>query len=1469
MGWTRVLLRIGVASAVVLVAVIGWFALDALRGREHRISEAEQQDLLLASSLSEHAGSVFHRVDSALQVMSTLFANYLQASDAARAAMVVSVREILEQAAVIDDFYLVDSTGQVLFEPDVPSGLRRYLQQRPEQSFGFQALGSTFTMSKVIVDPDDHAHLLLTRQLVIDSKNLSVGTIVVRIGLAQFQLPYDRLVAGSGRSISLYRSDALLLVRAPARPDLLNRVAAPDPFENLADGATRGAVSDVRWQGGPPAAVGYAAVQGFPLVVAVAIDEGIVLAGWRAGLISSMALLALAAAGLAAMLWIIYRLFHQQERIAGLRHEADQRLSDLTHAIPAIVYEAAPDGTTTFVTRHWFAMASTPAGTDIQAQWDASVHPDDFAGVKQRWRRSVERQVDHVSEYRVRTPDGSYRWQQSRAVPARDAQGRVRAWYGTLVDIEDLKQAEIRARDAEAQLRLLFEQGPYPLYVIDRESTRIVAASDEAVRISGWSRDELLAMSGNELYPAEDRAIAAARRENFSVTETRTYRGIRHRRKDGTVFDTEVAVRLIEYHGRPATLAMVMDVTERLRVTRAREAAETQLRLLFEQSPYPLYVTDRETLRILAVSDEAVRTGGWSRDELLTMSGGDIFPPEDLPMVVARRKMFTANATKSFQDVRQRRKDGTVFDIEMAVRVIEYNGRPTTLAMMIDVSDRHRAERARRAAEERNRYLFEASPYPIYVVDCETMRVLVVSDEAVRVSGWSREELLAMNANEFYLPEDLPGAIAERERFTALGTQTVVRRRNRRKDGTVFDSEIAMRVIDYDGRPAYLAIVMDVTERLQAERAREAAEQRYRQLFDANPYSIVLVDRETLRFVMVNDATSKLYGWSREEFLAMTPDDLFLPEDLPAVVAERKSAVPDVTVTIRGRRHRRKDGTIIDVDMTLRLIELNGRPTRLAIIQDVTAHKQADKARQAAEDELRRSQESYRMLFDANPYPVSLIDHASWRFLAVNDAALALYGWSREEALVMAANDVYLPEDVPKMVALREGFSSNRIQVLRGLRHRRKDGTLMDVEMSVRLIEVDERPVILAIVQDVTELKRIERARAAAEEQLRQSQKMEAVGQLTGGIAHDFNNILTVILANADALQEEEGLDVGVVERLDRISKAVGRASDLTRSLLVYSRKQPLSPRPSSVNDLVTTVGRLLGRALGEHIELDFVLAEDLWTISIDRTQFETALVNLSVNARDAMPDGGRLLVETRNEAVAEDDGAPGGTILAGDYVVVAVTDTGSGMSPEAQAKVFEPFFTTKEVGKGTGLGLSMVYGFVTQSGGGIRIDSEVGHGSSFKLFFPRSLAKEEALAIREATPMPRGSEQVLVVEDEPLVRASVVLALQSLDYTVVEAADGTAGWAAVEAAAQPFDLLLTDVVMPGPLNGRALAEKVATRHPSTRIVFMSGYSRDILTRDGRLDGGVALLGKPFRKADLARTVRAALDNPAGPVPTA
>ena len=389
---------------------------------------------------------------------------------------------------------------------------------------------------------------------------------------------------------------------------------------------------------------------------------------------------------------------------------------------------------------------------------------------------------------------------------------------------------------------------------------------------------------------------------------------------------------------------------------------------------------------------------------------------------------------------------------------------------------------------------------------------------------------------------------------------------------------------------------------------------------------------------------------------------------------------------------------------------------RVVIRVDITESKRR-------EAELAAAQDRYRMLFDANAYPMVVIDLQTRDILAVNDAAVAQYGWSREEALTMTSDDFYPPEDLARVKALRQQDGTRSAPgPSRDCTIARATARSSMSSCSASRIELGGRPALLTTIQNVTERNRAEKARLAVAEQLRQSQKMESVGQLTGGIAHDFNNILTVILANADALQEEESLDAAVAGRLDQIAQAVERASGLTRQLLAFSRKQPLSPKRTDINGLVTTTGKLLRRALGEQVEIESALADGLWAVNIDRAQLETALVNLCINARDAMPGGGKLTIETSNVTLDEAFVAHSPDVAPGDYAMLSITDTGTGIPPEMLAKVFEPFFTTKGVGKGTGLGLSMVYGFIKQSNGHIVIDSEVGRGTTFKLYLPRSV---------------------------------------------------------------------------------------------------------------------------------------------------
>ena len=509
--------------------------------------------------------------------------------------------------------------------------------------------------------------------------------------------------------------------------------------------------------------------------------------------------------------------------------------------------------------------------------------------------------------------------------------------------------------------------------------------------------------------------------------------------------------------------------------------------------------------------------------------------------------------------------------------------------------------------------------------------------------------------------------------------------------------------------------------------------------------------------------------------------------------------------------------------------------------------------RKAIENELR-----FRNLVEGSIQ--AIVIHRNGKPLFANQAYADLFGCGAPDD-VLALDSItrfIAPEEVDRVrehwAALLRG---DRLPAVGEVKVQRLDGSPFWVYTQLRVVSWDGEPALQAVLLDITE-------RMQSEDQLRQALKMEAVGQLTGGVAHDFNNILMVIMANVDALEEAETLDPRLLDRIKEISSATQRAADLTRQLLAFSRKQVLRPQHTSINDLVAATGNLLRRTLGEQIEIESILADDIWSTEIDRAQLETALVNLSINARDAMPRGGRLLIETKNVTLDANYVAQNPDAAAGDYVMLAVTDTGSGMSPEILNKVFEPFFTTKGL-QGTGLGLSMVYGFIKQSKGHIEIYSEIGGGTSIKLFLPRSDSGLQEMMAPQSSPTPRGNERVLVVEDDEQVRTAITSQLQSLGYAVAGATDGAAGLAAFEAASQPYDLLLTDVVMPGLLNGKALADQVTRRWPKSKVVFMSGYTETAIIHQGRLDAGVLLLSKPFRKIDLAQILRQALDGTVDP----
>jgi PAS domain S-box-containing protein len=377
------------------------------------------------------------------------------------------------------------------------------------------------------------------------------------------------------------------------------------------------------------------------------------------------------------------------------------------------------------------------------------------------------------------------------------------------------------------------------------------------------------------------------------------------------------------------------------------------------------------------------------------------------------------------------------------------------------------------------------------------------------------------------------------------------------------------------------------------------------------------------------------------------------------------------------------------------------------------------------------------------------------------------------------------------------------------------------------------------------------------EHKLLQSQKLDAIGKLTGGVAHDFNNMLTVITGTTETLVAGLAHQPALQKTAELIDQAAERCSELIQHLLAFARRQPLQPRNVDINATVLDIAKLLRPTLGEQIEVNSILEQEVATAHIDPSQLANSLLNMAINARDAMPNGGKLLLETRNVVLDEAYAQANPDAKPGPYVMLAVSDNGTGMPQDVLDKVFEPFFTTKEVGKGSGLGLSMVYGFVKQSGGHIRIYSEAGHGTTIKLYLPPARGQVEA-APAAVAPLPHGNETILVVEDDALVRNFVTAQLQSLGYRTLGAANGPAAMLMVDNG-EPFDLLFTDVIMPGGMTGRQLADEVAKRRPGIKVLYTSGYTDNAIVHQGRLDRGVLLLTKPYRKSQLANMVRRAL----------
>jgi PAS domain S-box-containing protein len=893
---------------------------------------------------------------------------------------------------------------------------------------------------------------------------------------------------------------------------------------------------------------------------------------------------------------------------------------------------------------------------------------------------------------------------------------------------------------------------------------------------------------------------------------------------------------------------------ERTRAEEALRASEANYRSMFEAADDPVLVHDWDTGEIVDVNPAACSVIGYDREALRRISIAGIssgVPP--YTGEEAHRRLAQAKLGEAVRFEWQRRnRDGTLHWDEVRLKPAVIGGERRILASLRDITQRKLAEQALKASEERYRLLFEMESDAILLVDAETLQLVDMNPMAEGLWGYSRAELLAMKATDLSAePEETRAAVQE-----PSGPIVIPVRWHRRKDGTVFPIEITANRFILDGRKIVLAAIRDITERMKAEEAVRASEEQYRAIFEASADALVLWDQD-LRRVDVNPAFERIFGWSRAEALAGA-NGPYVPEDY----ARRRRELLQRTLAAGEPGHAelqtlRKDGSRAVVEVRTIPFQHRGAPHVLAISTDVTE-------RRAAEERVRESEERHRLLFEMESDAIVLVDIETMQHIDVNRAAAELYGYSRDELLQLTSADLSA-ESGETRAAMQAGARHAKGFVRVPLRyHRKKDGTVFPVEITANFFDLRGRRIMLAAIRDITERKQAQEALEQARSALFQSQKMEAIGQLTGGIAHDFNNILTSVLGYIALATERTGKydDAHLVRQLGEATRAAQRARDLIAKMLAFSRRQHADRRPHALGPVVRQAIALLRPMLPATIELQVDLPESAPAAVVDAVQLEQVLLNLCINARDAMEGSGRIGIAIRETELRNDVCASCRMPVDGRWVELVVSDSGIGIPGVVMERMFDPFYTTKEVGQGTGMGLAMVHGIVHDHGGHVIVESRPGIGTTFRICLPAApadAAPEPALPPRRiASSRPEMRGRVLLVEDEPMVARFMTELLESWGLEVTLHGHPADAHAWFVHRPQYVDVVITDQMMPA-MTGLELAAAITSLRPDLPVFVYTGYGEEIDEGALHRAGAVALLKKPIESAVLRRHLEAVL----------
>ncbi|MCW5636126.1 MAG: PAS domain S-box protein [Rubrivivax sp.] len=1069
-------------------------------------------------------------------------------------------------------------------------------------------------------------------------------------------------------------------------------------------------------------------------------------------------------------------------------------------------------------------------------------------------------------EWQRRNKDGTLHWDEVRLKVAQiDGRPHILAFTR---DITEHKQALEALRAREEQYRAVFDASADALTLWDSDCRR-VDVNPAYETLYGWSRDEVIGR-GFDFPP-------------FSADHVR-FRGDLVRRalagetvraehdvvaKNGGRRQAEVLAIPFRQHGRAHALVIARDITERKRAEEALRTREEQYRAIFDSSADSMGLWD-EQLRLVDVNRAFTRISGWTREEVLGKTLQQRAGEPELERRAALMRAALAGEEGRIE-VQVPKKDGSRMHVETRYVPVQFGERRYALSIARDITERKRAEEALRASEEQYRAIFAASADALILWDSQYRRV-DVNPAYERLFGWTREEVIGRSWDR---PDDGEEYGTPRRDLVrrALAGETCRRElASRCKDGSIIQIEVHATPFRHRGEPHVLAIARDITERRRAEERLRAREEQYRAIFDGSVDPMVLWNR-SLQVVDVNAAFEQTTGMSRSEVVGRhwseRPD-----------AAEMHRLLPSIERALAGELvHRvesvsRADGSPFDIELRYLPVRLGGEPYALGIGRDVTVRLEQERALQRSEVRLRATVEA---AFDC----VIGMD-GEGRIVEWNAAAERCFGRRRETVLGRSLANVIIPprfhETHAQMLrTFRPSGGSPMVGRLIETTALRADGTEIPVELAISVAAVPEGTIFVCHVRDISARRAAEAERAALEAQLRQAQKMEAIGQLTGGIAHDFNNILTSVLGYLTLGQERAQAlgDAKLVRQLGQADLAAQRARDLVAQMLAFARRQRGERRALALPALVRQTLQLLRPTLPATVVLDAVVLDEpdgraLPAVLADAVQVEQVLFNLCINARDAMPGGGVIRVQV-GEPAAEHEG--GGLRCAacgempgpGRWVELVVADSGHGIPPEVLRRMFEPFFTTKEVGRGSGMGLAMVHGIVHEHGGHVVVETALGQGTTFRVLLPAAEAEAgaahagDALVPREAAAL---AGRVLVVEDEVMVGDFMAELLEDWGLEVVLMREPAAALAWVERQlgqdGAPPDLLLTDQTMPQ-MTGIELADRCRALRPGLPVLLYTGNPGAIDPTARARAGVQELLAKPVDPDVLRSALRRCL----------